>query len=101
MREVGVHLDHSLGARIQRVGETREIRRAEAGLPRSVQHLDPFALGRQAVGDRAGAVRRGVVDHQHVGARQGGEHAAHDGLESGRLVVGGKDDPDGRRHGGP
>ena len=64
VREVGVHLDDEIRAPGKGVIEPGDVGGAEALLRRSVKHLDVVTLGREAVGDLAGAVGRVVVDDE-------------------------------------
>ena len=103
MREVGVHLDHELGAAGQRTIETGEIRVAEPGLRLTVEHLDVVELDRQRVSDRTGAVGRAVIDDQDAVLRRRDCAQLHGGrpddpLDVGCLVVGGNHNPDRRLH---
>ncbi len=98
VREVGVHLEHVGAAVVERVAKTGEVGGADAVLLGAVQHLDPFVLGSEAVGDLAGAVGRAVVDDEHAkalgrGLRQNRPGGSNDGLNILGLVVGGKDQP--------
>src|SRR5205823_1917286 len=74
VREVAVHLEHELGALGERAPEAGEIRGSEAFLALAVQHADELELAGEAVGDRAGAVGRAVVDDEDAVA--GPEHLA-------------------------
>ena len=56
---------------------------------RAVEHVDARVLGREPVGELAGAVGRGVVDHEHaVAVAQHLAERAHHRLEVLALVVG-------------
>ena len=105
MGEIGIHLDHELGAAAQRAGEAGQVSVAEAVLGLTVEHLERACelLG-QTVGDRAGAVGGVVIDDEDGvvaggAALQLGQSRPHDGLDVVRLVVGGDDDPYRRLHG--
>ena len=92
MRAVGVHLADELGAVRERAGEAGDVGGAEAELARAVEHL-----GAEPLGERAGAVGRGVVDDEDVEVLAG-ERLAGAGDHAGQargLVVGGEDEPDG------
>ncbi len=93
--EVRVHLHDALGAELERPAEPGDVRGAEALLARSVEHRDPLVLGREAVGDVAGAIGGIVVDDEDPGALgRRREHRGNQRLEVVRFVVGGHDDPD-------
>ena len=97
VREVAVHLEHELGAVVERASEPGEIRRPEPFLARPVEHVDVAELGCELVRHRSGAVGRAVVDHEH--ARAFREHAAERAqhrLDVLALVVGRQ--ADGRAH---
>ncbi len=95
MGAVGVELADEVRALRERAGEAGDVGAPEAELGRAVQHL-----GAQPLGERAGAVGRGVVDHEQVevlGGERGprrGDHAR----ERRGLVVGREDEPDGTGH---
>ena len=105
VREVGVHLEHEVGARRERALESREVGPPEPFLRRAVQDLDRLELRGQPVGDLAGAVRRAVVHDQDavVGSRlrELRQRGAHDPLEVLGLVVGGEHEPGGGHGDGP
>ena len=69
--EVGVHLAHDVVALVQRVTEPVAVGGAQAGLARSVQHLDAAQLLGRLLGQLAGAVGAVVVgdDDVQVGHR--------------------------------
>jgi hypothetical protein len=99
--EVGVHLDHEVGAGRQRLAESGEVGAAEAVLALAMQDADVGVLEREPVGEVAGAVRRRVVHDEHgardgrVAARERGPRERDHGREVLALVVGGEDDPGG------
>src|SRR4051812_42916298 len=102
--EIGIHLADERGTGSEGPPESREVGLAEPELRVAMKHLDLVGqLGRQAVGNGARAVGRGVVDDQHPMAVRGGvandvERGAHDRLEVRGLVVGREDEPGGRGH---
>jgi hypothetical protein len=103
VREVGVHLDDALRARRERVPEARQVGLPEPALAGPVEHLDDAELRADALGDRAGAVRRGVVDDEDamVLRRRLREHlgdAAQQPLDRSGLVICRHDHPGGGRH---
>jgi hypothetical protein len=65
--EVGVHLADAFVAAFEGEAEAGQVGGAEALLALAVQHVDARIGGGEAVGDRTGAVRRAVVDDEHVG----------------------------------
>ena len=69
MREVAVHLEDELGAVGERAAEAGDVGGPEALLALAVEHVDVGELGREAVGELAGAVGRVVVDHEHAHVR--------------------------------
>ena len=97
MREVGVHLQHQVGACLEGCGEARQVRPAETGLARPVQDLNLVELSRQPVGDPAGAVGGVVVHDQHRVRHSHGlqplSGRANQGLDVLGLVVGREDQP--------
>jgi hypothetical protein len=86
--EIGVHLDHHLGAEFERAREPVAPRAPAAPVLRAVQ--EPQArLGLRGVRDEApGAVGRVVVDHQHLVARPERQELARQRQDVLRLVVG-------------
>ena len=92
MREVGVHLHDPVGAVLERPPEAFDVRRTEPLLARAMQDGHERKLAAQPVGKLAGAVRRGVVDHEQarlgVHAREHLAEPADDWLEVRPLVVG-------------
>ena len=98
VRQVGVHLADEVDVGLRdRLLQAVDIRAAEPALAGAVHDLDAAGiLDRQRIGDRAGAVRRSIVDDQHAetGVR---EHAAREQRQVVALVVGRDDDEDGRR----
>ncbi len=76
MRPVGVHLDDAPGAAREHVGEAVDVGPAEALLAGAMEDLDARVRGGQAVGQRPGAVGRGVVDDEQVRAGQRVEDGA-------------------------
>jgi hypothetical protein len=104
--EVGVHLEDVARVARQRPREAGEIGRAEPVALGAVQHLDLVGvlLGK-AIGHRAGAVRRRVVDHEDPeavgcrlgqGAAGGGDHE----VDVLGLVEGRKHEPGASAHEG-
>jgi hypothetical protein len=97
VREVGVHLQDQVRSRRQGDREAREVGAAETVLRLPVQRADLRELGREPVGDRAGAVRGTVVHDQHgviePGRGELRQHGAHDRLHVLGLVVGRQDEP--------
>jgi hypothetical protein len=93
VREVAVHLQDELGAVGQGAAESVQVGAAEALLARPVEHVHPVELGREAIRDLAGPVRRAVVDYEHaiVGAEYLAERPDHR-LEVLALVVRGQAD---------
>ena len=90
MGEVGVHLaDHAVAA-LQAPREAGAVGHPEAVLPGAVQDVHPWALGRQRVGQLAGAIGRRVVDDEQLEA--GGGEALDEAREGLRLAVGRDDD---------
>ncbi len=92
--EVAVDLEHELGPRRQGPAEPRDVGGPKALLGGAMQHVDPGQLGRERIGDRAGAVGRVVVDHENAVAG-GIEHSAecpHHRLQVLALVVRGETD---------
>ena len=75
MREVAIHLEDQLGVARERAAEAGEVRRPEPLLAVAVEDVDERELRRERIGELAGPVGRGVVDHEHAVA------VAHDGLE--------------------
>ncbi len=74
VRPVGIHLDDHRRAPVQGLAEAVEVGAAEALLRGAVPDPDPPVLGREPVGELAGAVRRAIVDDQqapHPGAPRG------------------------------
>ena len=98
--EVAVHLEDELRTRGERVPKAGDIRRADSFLLRAMEHGDPGQLRREAVRDRARAVRRRVVDHEHAVATRlkHSPERLHHRLEVLALVVRREAD-DGARHG--
>ena len=94
--EVAVDRRHELGAGRERPLEAGDVGRAQPLLPLPVEDVEEADLGRQPVGQRAGPVRRGVVDHEHspVGSDRGqdGPERPNHRLEVLALVVGGDAD---------
>ena len=86
MREVAVHLEHELGVACEHVPEPVDVGASQSLLARPVEHLDPWQLGRQPVGDLASPVGGVVVDHEDVDAVV--RERAHHPLEVLALVVG-------------
>jgi hypothetical protein len=71
VREVGVHLEQQAGPLLDRPAEAGDVGRPEPALVRPVQDRDLGGrLGGEAVGDRARAVGRGVVDDEDAEARR-------------------------------
>ena len=83
MREVGVHLaDELRAARRARARSRPGTPCPSPPLPRAVEHLDDAELGADALGDRAGAVGRAVVDDEDaVVARRGSREHRGDGAQ--------------------
>ena len=95
MREVAVDLEHELGALGKRAAEAGDVGRAETFLAIAVEHRDAGKPSGKLVGQLAGAVRGGVVDHEHAAVRR--QHLAErlqHPLEVLALVVGRKADGD-------
>ena len=102
MREVAVHLEHELRVRLERPGEAGEVGAPDALLRRPMEDVEPLELGREPVGDLAGAVGRAVVDHEHAVPRRV-EHLTerpHERLDVLPLVVGRHADDGAGRHDG-
>ena len=66
VREVAVHLENEVRAKLERTPEACEIGGAEAFLALPMQHVHVVVLGGQAIGDLPCSVGRVVVDHEHV-----------------------------------
>ena len=98
VREVTVHLEDQLGALCERVTKAGEVGGPEPLLLLAVQDVDVPELCRQAIGELAGSVRRGVVDHEDsvLGPEHVPERPEHL-LDVLPLVVRGQAD-DGARH---
>ena len=98
MGEVRVHLDHQLGALVERLAEAGDVGAAEPLFVRAVQHFHVRVPLRQPVGEAPGPVGRVVVnDQDHVLGRSVCEHRAsgsHQRFQVLQFVVGGYDDPD-------
>src|SRR5262249_55939812 len=95
--EVAVHLENELRAVAQRTPKARDVGRPESLLRRPVQHVDVAELQSEPVGEVAGTVRRGVVDHEDpVAVAQHRTQRAHHRLEVLELVV--RREADGRAH---
>ncbi len=92
VREVGVHLEDQVVVPLEGPAEAIEIGAPEAELARPVHHVDPFVPLGDAVGEGAGAVRGGVVDHQDVRVREDLEDSVEEGRQIVSLVVGRGDD---------
>lgn len=93
MRKVRVHLQDGVGGALQGPGEGGEIGLAQPLFFRPVQDLDaPRMRGRQRLGDRAGAVRRGVVHDQEAKVGLQREDLLGQGAQVLGLVVGGQED---------
>ncbi len=97
MREVAVHLEYELGAVGERAAEAGDVGVSQSFLLRPMQDADERKLCRQLVGQLAGAVGGGVVDHEDAIAlaRDLPDRADHR-LEVLELVVGRQ--ADGRTH---
>ena len=98
VRQVGVHLEHELGAAAQRDVEAGEVGRPEALALRAVQDLDGGELRGEGVGDPPRPVRGVVVDDEDP-VRAGGrtlerrECRPHHALDVPGLLVGREDEP--------
>jgi len=91
VREVGVHLEHEVGAGVEHPAEARQIGASQTLLARSVKDLHLGELGGELVGQDAGAVGRVVVDDQQVMLEPGGrelrENGPHERVDVLGLVV--------------
>ena len=91
--EVAVHLEHELGAVVERAAEAGQVGGPEPLLRRRGAAPRPRLLGGEPVGEVASPVGRVVVDHQHaVVGPEPLEQRAHHRLEVLALVVGGEAD---------
>src|SRR3954468_2419214 len=90
VRKVRVHLQHEVGALVERAPEAGDVGGAEPLLALAVEDAHVVELLRQAVGQLTGPVGRVVVDHEHLDTlvRERPEHR----LEVLPLVVGGHAD---------
>src|SRR5207248_1399770 len=98
VREVAVHLHQKARLAIERVAEAGQVGGTDAALLAAMEHFQPIALARQAVGDLARAIGRAVIHDQHAKAigRRAGEHlprGSDDRLDVVALVVGREDQP--------
>ena len=98
MREVGVHLEHVLGALRQRVAEPRDVGRTEPELARPLEQVDAGIGGLALQDQRAGAVGRVVVDDQHVQPERQRQQLVQQAADVVAFVVGGDDDEVLHRH---
>lgn len=62
--KISIHLHDRRSSRIQGTPEAGEVCRAEPLLALAVEHLEVAAFSGEAVGDLAGAVGGGIVDHE-------------------------------------
>ena len=99
MAAVGIHLEQVVVIAGEPPGEALDVGGAEAELARPVHHVDAGLVGGEVVEERAGTVRRVVVDEQQIRRGQRNQEALRDVLDVIALVVGGNDDQ--RPHGGP
>src|SRR5262245_60965579 len=91
VREVGVHLEHELGAVRERVAEPVPVRRAESELPRAPDQVDARRLRLPRLHESRGPVGRAVVHHQHVQSVREPQQALQQRIDVVTLVVGGDD----------
>src|SRR5512138_2407469 len=91
VREVRVHLEEPVVAALETPAEAGDVGGAEPQLPCPMHHMDAAGLGREPVGDFAGAVRRCVVDDEHLEALILLEHERDDARQVLALVVCGND----------
>ena len=86
VREITVHLHNQIGSVSERPPEAIYIGATQSALARPVQHVHAAReLGRQPIGDAAGAIGRLVVHVQHA---QEGEIEAEQGITHRPDVVG-------------
>ena len=90
--EVRVHLEEAVVALGEPAGEGLHVRRAEPQLARPVHDAHLRVLRGERVGERAGSVRRVVVDDEHVGFRERAPHGLDEASEVVLLVVSRRDD---------
>jgi len=92
VRQVGVDLDEPLVAPLEADPEAVPVRVAEAVLAGPHDHLDASELLADLAGERGGAVRAAVVDHEDVDLGSGRPDPVQDLADVGRLLVGGHHD---------
>ena len=89
MREVGIHLNDVLVAVIKRPLEASDVGSAQSLLARSLEDVDAVgAFGNHRVHDGACAIRRIVIDNEHIKLVLGQvEHGVDDGSDILLLVI--------------
>ena len=93
MREVAVHFEDVVVPTIEGEAEPSEVGRAQTELALAFDEVDAFAVrGLRLFDEGRGAVRRAVIDHQHVKRKRERHHRFQHALDVFPFVVRGDDD---------